>query len=127
MCWTISTGTLYSPWHPPPLFSGKVKPKQVTKENSKELLAAGEMFDLEEVKEEAAMFMAKNLDQDNAIDVMTNDMFEGAVANNAFTYVGHNFQVIYFLFKTGLINFVPSTFFPCIKVFLSSFSSPPSP
>jgi hypothetical protein len=70
-----------------------MKPNLVTRENAKELLTAGEMFDIEDVKEEAAIFMAKHLDTENAIDVMTKDIFVGAVSNNAFTYVANNFQL----------------------------------
>ena len=77
----------------PSCFSGKMKPQLVTKENVKSMLAAGEFFGIEDVKEEAAIFMAKNLDVENAVDVMTNEIFVGSISNNAFTFVGHNFQV----------------------------------
>ena len=78
----------------PIYFSGKMKPQLVTKENVKSMLAAGEFFGIEDVKEEAAIFMAKNLDVENAVDVMTNEIFVGSISNNAFTFVGHNFQVL---------------------------------
>jgi len=74
------------------IYSGKMKVNQVTKENAKDILTAGELFDIEVVREEAGMVMAKNLDIDNAVDVMTKDVFVGAVSNNAFTFVGQNFQ-----------------------------------
>jgi len=74
------------------IYSGKMKVNQVTKENAKDILNAGELCDIEVVKEEAGMFMAKNLDVENAVDVMTKDVFVGAVSNNAFTFVGQNFQ-----------------------------------
>ena len=77
----------------PSYCSGKMKPQLVTKGNVKSLLAAGEFFGIEDVKEEAAIFMAKNLDVENAVDVMTNEIFVGSISNNAFTFVGHNFQV----------------------------------
>lgn len=75
------------------LYTQKVKATLVNKDNAKEILKAGEMFNIEEVKEEAAIFMAKHLDEENAIDVMTNDVFAGAISNNAFTYVANNFQL----------------------------------
>eukprot|EP00092_Neocalanus_flemingeri_P012008 GFUD01012945.1.p1 GENE.GFUD01012945.1~~GFUD01012945.1.p1 ORF type:complete len:926 (+),score=278.03 GFUD01012945.1:158-2935(+) len=75
------------------LYTQKVKSNLVNQDNAKDILKAGEMFNIEEVKEEAAIFMAKNLDEENAIDVMTNDMFAGAISNNAFTYVANHFQL----------------------------------
>ena len=74
------------------IYTGKVRPNLVNRENAKELLAAAEIFEVEELKEEAAIFMAKHLDKDNAIDVMTKDIFVGAVSNNAFAWVANNFQ-----------------------------------
>ena len=74
------------------IYTGKVRPNLLNRENAKELLAAGELFQLEELKEEAAIFMAKHLDEENAIDVMTKDIFVGAVSNNAFAWVANNFQ-----------------------------------
>jgi len=76
------------------LYTQKVKSNLVNKDNAKDVLKAGEMFNIEEVKEEAAIFMAKNLDEENAIDVMTNEVFVGAISNNAFTYAANNFQLI---------------------------------
>ena len=74
------------------IYTGKVRPNLVNRENAKELLAAGEIFEVEDLKEEAAIFMAKHLDKENAIDVMTKDIFVGAVSNNAFAWVANNFQ-----------------------------------
>ena len=48
---------------------------------------------LKDVKEEAAIVMAKNLDEEIAIDVMTNNIFAGSVANNAFAFTANNFQL----------------------------------
>lgn len=75
------------------LYVQKIKSSLVNKDNAKDILKAGEIFNIEEVKEEAAIFMAKNLDVENAIDVMTNDVFAGAISNNAFTFVANNFQL----------------------------------
>ena len=74
------------------IYTGKVRPNLVNRENAKELLAAAEIFEVEELKEEAAIFMAKHLDKENAIDVMTKDIFVGSVSNNAFAWVANNFQ-----------------------------------
>ena len=74
------------------IYTGKIRPNLVNRENAKDLLAAAEIFELEEIKEEAAIFMAKHLDKENAIDVMTKDIFVGAVSNNAFAWVANNFQ-----------------------------------
>lgn len=76
------------------LYTQKVKSNLVNKDNAKDVLKAGEIFNIEEVKEEAAIFMAKNLDDENVIDVMTNDVFAGAISNNAFTYAANNFQLL---------------------------------
>merc|ERR1712038_1005580 len=75
------------------LYSNRVKSTAVTKENCKELLKAGEFFGIDLVKELAAMHMAKNLDEDNAIDLVSQDIFSGPVANNAFKFIGENFQI----------------------------------
>ena len=69
-----------------------MKASIVGRDNAKDFLLAGEMFEIEDVKEEAAIFMAKHLDQENAIDMITKDIFEGAIANSAFLYVANNFQ-----------------------------------
>ena len=75
------------------IYTHKIKPGAVTKQNAKDILAAGEVFRNEDIKEEAAIFMAKNLDEENAVDVMTNNIFAGAVSNNAFTFTANNFQL----------------------------------
>ena len=75
------------------IYTQKIKPGAVNKQNAKDLLAAGEVFRNEDIKEEAAIFMAKNLDEENAVDVMTNNIFAGAVSNNAFSYTANNFQL----------------------------------
>ena len=75
------------------IYTQKIKSGVVTKENCKDILAAGELFRYEDIKEEAAIFMAKNLDEDIAVDVMTNSIFAGAVSNNAFTFTANNFQL----------------------------------
>ena len=75
------------------IYTQKIKPGAVTRQNAKDILAAGEVFRNEDIKEEAAIFMAKNLDEENAIDVMTNNIFAGAVSNNAFTFTANNFQL----------------------------------
>jgi len=77
------------------IYTQKVKSNLVNKDNAKNILKAGEKFNIEEVKEEAAIFMAKNLDEENVIDVMTNIVFVGAISNNAFTYAANNFQLIF--------------------------------
>ena len=75
------------------IYTQRIKPGAVTKENAKDILSAGEMFRFEDIKEEAAIFMAKNLDEENAVDVMTNRIFAGSVSNNAFTFTANNFQL----------------------------------
>jgi len=76
------------------LYTQKIKSSVVNKDNAKDILKAGEIFNIEEIKEEAAIFMAKNLDEENIIDVMTNSVFAGAISNNAFTYAANNFQLL---------------------------------
>jgi len=75
------------------IYTHRVKRSLVTRENSKQMLEAGMVFDVETVKEEAAMYMAKHLDESNAIDLLTHDIFTGSVANSAFRYIGEHFQV----------------------------------
>ena len=75
------------------IYTQKLRPGSVTKQNAKDILAAGEVFRNEDIKEEAAIFMAKNLDEENAVDVMTNNIFAGAVSNNAFSFTANNFQL----------------------------------
>ena len=43
------------------IYTQKLRPGSVTKQNAKDILAAGEVFRNEDIKEEAAIFMAKNL------------------------------------------------------------------
>lgn len=75
------------------IYTQRVKRSVVTKENSKQMLKAGILFDVETVKEEAAMYMVRHLDESNAIDLLIYDIFTGPMANNAFKYIGENFQV----------------------------------
>ena len=82
------------------IYTQRIKGDSITSKNAKEVLNAGDIFKIEDIKEEAAIVMAKNLDEEIAVDVMTNNIFAGAVSNNAFVYTANNFQL--FLSKEHL-------------------------
>ena len=75
------------------IYTQKIRSGAISPEIARDVLKAGDVFKLEDVKEEAAIVMAKNLDEEIAVDVMTNNIFAGAVANNAFTFTANNFQL----------------------------------
>jgi len=76
------------------IYNKNVRSGAVTKDNAKDILKAGEVFNIDDVKEEAALCMAKNLNEDNVVDVMTNNLFAGAVSNSGFIYAANNFQIL---------------------------------
>ena len=82
------------------IYTQKVKSGSIHDDNAKDVLKAAEMFNIEDIKEEAAIIIAKNVDEESAIDVMTNNIFAGAVSNNAFAFTANNFQL--FLSKEHL-------------------------
>ena len=75
------------------IYTQKVKTGSISKDNAKDVLNACDVFKLEDLKEEAAIVMAQNLHEDIAIDIMTDKIFSGAVADNAFTFTANNFQL----------------------------------
>ena len=75
------------------IYTQKIKVGSIHKDNAKDVLDAGELFKIEDVKEEAAIIMAKNLNEEIAVDLMTDNIFAGAVANNACAYTANNFQL----------------------------------
>ena len=68
------------------IYTQKVKSSSITADNAKDVLKAGEIFRIEDIKDQAAMVMAKNLNEDIAIDLMTNNIFAGTVVENRISY-----------------------------------------
>jgi len=75
------------------IYMNHIKKSLVTKENSKQMLKAGIFFDVETVKEEAAMYMWDHMDETNAIDLLLHDVFTPKMGNKALNYIGQYFQV----------------------------------
>jgi len=75
------------------IYNQKIKPGMVKRENAKDILYAGELFSVEVVVNEAAVYIAKNVDKDSAVDVMTKEIFFGPISNKAYVYTANNFQL----------------------------------
>jgi hypothetical protein len=69
-----------------------LNPTLFTKENVQEYLKAGDTFFIDSIRDEASVFMAKNIDVKFALDMIQKPLFEGKMAEDAMTFVAENFQ-----------------------------------
>lgn len=75
------------------IYYKKLNPSLLTKENAFDYLRAGEVFYIDTIRDEAAMYMAENLDTRYALDMILKPVFKGVMEENAYNYITENFQV----------------------------------
>jgi len=63
-----------------------------TKDNAQEYLRAGDTFYIDAVRDEASVFMAKNMDVKFVLDMIQKPIFEGKMADDAMHFIAENFQ-----------------------------------
>jgi len=69
-----------------------LNPAIFTKDNVQEYLKAGDYFFIDSIRDEASVFMAKNIDLKYALDMIQKPLFEGKMAEDAMNFVAENFQ-----------------------------------
>jgi len=63
-----------------------------TKDNAQEYLKAGDTFYIDAVRDEASVYMAKNMDVKFVLDMIQKPIFEGKMADDAMHFIAENFQ-----------------------------------
>jgi len=76
------------------IYYRKMSPMILSKENVLEYLKAGEMFYIDSIRDEAALYMTKNLDMSYAMDMIKKPVFQGSMADMAYDYIASNFQIL---------------------------------